>query len=367
MKKVLWLSPMLNHYKARFLSHLHKDYPLDITVMAGSGRTDQGDFQWKEETAFKLIRIPVEKRKFGMAALVRNEVGAIFNEFDWIMIPKEHKNLPLFLYLMWLRNKHASKGNHTRLFSYNHPIVMEGPQKAGPFSMLVDRFFYLNLDKVVFYTESAYRRMVSRSFIAPEKASFANNTIDTSEIDRCYEFCYPDPEQPTILFIGRLISNKKLPVLISYYQALKSKPALKKLKLIVIGDGPESSVVKNAAQADADIEWKGTITDEERIAPSMAKASLVFIPGHTGLSVNHALCYGRPIFTLGGQHQPPEIDYINSGENGLILNGTDQENVNAIASLLVNFAPEIYDSCYKVGRSLSVDSWCQNMSDALQK
>lgn len=367
MKKVLWLSPMLNHYKARFLGRLHREYPLDITVLAGTGRTNQGDFQWREKTDYELIRVPVDKKNFGISALVRNEIKAVFDEFDWIMIPKEHKNLPLFLYLLWLRGTQSSNANQTRLFSYNHPIVTEGPKKAGLLSKMVDRFYYRNLDKVIFYTEKALKRMVETSVIAPEKAAFANNTIDTSEIDRYYQFCYPDPEKPTILFIGRLIPNKNLAVLVRYYRLLKSKPELSQLKLIVIGDGPESPIIQDAAQTDADIDWKGTITDEQIIAPLMSKATAVFIPGHTGLSVNHALCYGRPLVTFGRQHQPPEIDYISTGENGLILTGTEEENIDRIASMLVNFEPELYDRCYKVGRSLSVDSWCQSMYNALQR
>ena len=111
--KVLWLSPMLNHYKARFLDRLHEGFSVDITVMSGTGRSSQGDYKWTEKTKFKLIRLPVAKQDFGLSKTVRNEINSVFVEFDWIMIPKEHKNLPLFLYLLWLRK---SKSSSVRFF-----------------------------------------------------------------------------------------------------------------------------------------------------------------------------------------------------------------------------------------------------------
>jgi len=41
--KLLWLSPNLNHYKAKFLNHLTLDTDIDLTVLAGTGRKNMGD------------------------------------------------------------------------------------------------------------------------------------------------------------------------------------------------------------------------------------------------------------------------------------------------------------------------------------
>ncbi len=365
--KVLWLSPTLNHYKAKFLSKLQTDYPLDITVLAGTGREGQGDPDWNEEAAFKLIQLSVLKKDFGFSANVRAELKNAIGVYDWIMIPKENKNLLLFVFALWFRYIAGSRGKKTRFFSYNHPLTLDGPRKAGLLYRLITQFYYNRLDRVVFYTEKGCQRMIDGGFIAAEKTFWANNTIDTDEIDRNYTFCLPDQNQPTILFIGRLVERKGIPMLLEYFHELKKRDELKNLKLIVIGDGPQSHIVEEASKNDSCVEWKGAITDESQIAPLMSRASLVFIPGHSGLSVNHALCYGRPFVTLGNIHQPPEIDYVRDGENGLILNGNSKQNIDRIASLLVNFASEFYDSCYKTGKSLSVESWCQRMSDALQQ
>lgn len=45
--RLLWLSPNLNHYKARFLNHLTKTDDLDLTILSGTGRTGMGDEEIK--------------------------------------------------------------------------------------------------------------------------------------------------------------------------------------------------------------------------------------------------------------------------------------------------------------------------------
>ena len=46
----------------------------------------------------------------------------------------------------------------------------------------------------------------------------------------------------------------------------------------------------------------------------MRDCNLVFVIGHSGLSINHSFCYGRPYATIKSNSQPPEIDYIENGQ-----------------------------------------------------
>ena len=51
----------------------------------------------------------------------------------------------------------------------------------------------------------------------------------------------------------------------------------------------------------------------------MKKASLVFVPGLSGLSINHAFAYGRPYATFSAERHGPEINYLINGVNGFII------------------------------------------------
>ena len=93
----------------------------------------------------------------------------------------------------------------------------------------------------------------------------------------------------------------------------------------------KTHVVKTALKSDTSINWHGTLIDEADIAPIMKNASLVFIPGHSGLSVNHAFSYGRPYITLQGPSHAPELEYLDENKNGFVLDGNDFEaNINTI-------------------------------------
>jgi len=355
--KILWLAPNLNHYKSRFLNHLAIDESVDLCVFSGAGRHDMGDEELRGDWSFKQINVDVAKRDFGKSKLVKNKLKAIFNEFDWVMIPAEKKNIALFLYAIKLRRLNKN----VRLFSYNHPVLKSGNGKITVLDKWLTKFYYRTLDRVIFYTEHSCEWALKHGFVNKDKAYWANNTVDNTEIKKHYTYQLPPENATTIVFIGRLISSKRIPDLIKYYSQLKQ--AIPNLVLDIIGDGPESHVVKSALKSDASINWHGTLIDEAEIAPIMKRASLVFIPGHSGLSVNHAFSYGRPYVTLQGPSHAPELDYIDEGDNGYVLDGDFESNINVIKDLLTNrrVLERFCDNAKQKGDYLSVHKWVEQM------
>jgi len=359
--KLLWLSPNLNHYKAQFLNHLNLATDIDLTVLAGTGRKNMGDKESDVEPQFKIIATNVSKAKFGFSKLIRKELNRHFIEFDWVLIPREKKNLALFLYALWLKSKARWKGRKVQLVSYNHPLINSGPGKVTVLDSLLTRFFYKMYDKIIFYTEESCELVVNKGFINPAKAFWANNTIDTKEVRNNYEFSLPNLEEPTILFIGRLIRSKRVDICLEYYFILKEKLKNKgkTLSLIIIGDGPEKIHIEKALLLDKTIEWKGALVNEKEIAPLMKRSSMVFIPGHSGLSINHAFSYGRPYFTIENVGHAPEIGYVEVGENGFILGNNKTENFKIIEQYLLNDNSKICLNAFNKGIELSIENWCK--------
>ena len=54
------------------------------------------------------------------------------------------------------------------------------------------------------------------------------------------------------------------------------------MKEDIIGDGPESSIVRKRMVDNSWVHWHGAIIDESLIAPIIASAHLVFVPGLSG-------------------------------------------------------------------------------------
>ncbi|WP_412560017.1 glycosyltransferase family 4 protein [Winogradskyella sp. MIT101101] len=361
MIRILWLSPNFNHYKARFLNHLAKESEIELSVLSGSGRSQMGDKKITANWNFRHIEKSVSKQKFGWSIPIVRHLKSVFSDFDWVLIPAEKKNLPLFLYLLYLRKSNPS----TKLISYNHPILKSKKGKTTLLDRVLTKFYFNKLDRVIFYTEESYKYMVNENkIISPEKAFWANNTLDNIEIAKNYTFNLPPANQFNILFIGRLIATKRLDDLLKYYAQLKV--VISGLKLEIIGDGPQKNIIESAIMQDDSIIWHGAVVDESEIAPIMQRSSLIFVPGHSGLSINHAFAYGRPYITLRGSSHAPEIDYIDNGKNGYILSD-DNEVVKKISELLKN-REKLENFCHSAnekGKRLSVQNWVQQIKISL--
>ena len=206
-----------------------------------------------------------------------------------------------------------------KIISYCHPLIKSGNGKVTKLDIFLSKIYFKNLDRVIFYPEQGYNWAIKQNYIKKEKAYWANNTIDTNEVLKYYNYTHPTRYPITILFIGRLIASKRIPLLLEYYKNLKLKMVNDNLRLEIIGDGPLLSSVEAAAKLDNTIICHGSIIDESIIAPIMSRSSIVFIPGHSGLSINHAFAYGRPYVTSDGPSQPPEVDYIINAVNGYFL------------------------------------------------
>jgi glycosyltransferase involved in cell wall biosynthesis len=361
MIKILWLAPSFNHYKARFLNHLAKESDIDLTILSGTGRDNMGDQELEEDWSFKQIKLNVTKKKFGNSKIVKETIKPIFKDFDWVLIPAEKKNIPLFLFSLKLRRDYKE----VRLFSYNHAQLKSENALYSFIDLRLTKFFNNNLDSIIFYTEDACKKAIDNKLVNPQKAFWANNTLDNTEIDKYFNYKLPPNDSQTILFIGRLIPSKRITDLIKYYKRLKLNH--RNLKLEIIGDGPDKAIVENAVKDDISISWHGTLIDEADIAPIMERASLVFIPGLSGLSINHAFAYGKPYLTIKASKHGPEISYLDDGKNGYILNDNLEEDIIRISHLLDNRELLISFSKNAKAKSkyLSVENWVQQLKSNL--
>ncbi len=363
MKKVLWIAPTLNHYKSRFLSRLSYNSNLKITVLAGTENKSLGHSTDSNIVNFKRINIKASKQKFHLSleVYIRLYQLIVKKKFKVVLMPAEKKHFPIIFFLFVL--KYIFKYT---LLSYNHPTAFSLNKNHKFIDFAITKLIFLFYDRIVFYTEEGRNTAISRKLVPSNKAFFANNTLDTSSVWEHYSFEVNKNPCKTILFIGRLLPNKRLDLLFEYYRELKKK--IPELKLIIIGNGPEFEYVKNLADSDADILWRGAVIDEKKIAEDMKRSHIVFIPGHTGLSIVHAFCYGKPFITLASyKNHPPEIDYLRDGVNGLFLNGNKAENCIKIANLLQdeNKYFQYSNAAFNEAKRVSIENWCYKMNQAL--
>ena len=359
--KMLWIAPILNHYKASFLNRLTVDQGIDLWVLAGTAMREQGHGRYQGEETYQRIDVQADKSNFSFRWSVYVALFRLISRqrFKFVMMPTELKFMPLIIYTFLLKWIYRFQ-----MISYSHPII--GTQIVEPGKKRLAKFLFWFYDRVIFYTWKSRDRALAHGLLPERKAFAANNTLNTVDIWQHYQFEINHARPMTLLFIGRLVSNKRLETLFAYFQRLRQE--LGELRLIIVGDGPLSDLVKEAVDKDHDIQWLGQITEEARIAEIMRQVHVVFLPGHTGLSIVHAFCYGKPFVAMSNYlHHPPEIDYLEDGFNGLYLSGDMESDIPRFVNILSDTGryEEFCRNAFSSARELSVQKWCEDIHAAL--
>lgn len=360
--KVLWLAPNLNHYKARLLERLNASGQIDLVVACGARDAALGH-RYDDNVGFRLVPIGVRKRWWGCDPRVwKGVVQSIRRERpSAVLMPAEAKHLPLVGALSLLRRSYRF-----RLVSYNHADVGRSHRDRGWRQGLFKRILGL-YDQIVFYSEPARARAVSTGLVPLSKSSYAPNTLDIESIREHVVFSPTPPTPPTILFLGRLLPKKGVKTLFDYYDRLRT--TVPGLRVEVIGDGPMREVVADRSAADPNVVWHNAISDESRIALVMSRASVVLIPGETGLGIVHAFAYGKPFLTVGDAAiaHGPEVDYLVDQRNGLSLTGRTDDDVQKISALLNDAAAleSLSVGAFETGTALYPDVWVERMCAAV--
>lgn len=137
------------------------------------------------------------------------------------------------------------------------------------------------------------------------------------------------PEGPVLVYIGRLIREKGTDMLLETWGRLTQEaPGA----LLIIGDGPERAAMEEAVSARAlqGVRFLGSLLQEEA-GPWLYASDLMLMPGYLGLAVNHAFAFGLPVASFrypeggGIKFHSPEVEYVRSGETGLLCS----ENTSA--------------------------------------
>ena len=138
-----------------------------------------------------------------------------------------------------------------------------------------------------------------------------------------------DNNNPTLLFIGRLTSQKKVEQLIQAVTILNRDGF--NCNLIIVGDGPQKKKLEILAgpliKKDKCL-FYGATYNETEISRLIFSSQLVVSPGNIGLTAIHSLSYGTPVFSHSNfKNQMPEVEAIIDGENGFLFIENDIESL----------------------------------------
>ena len=136
-------------------------------------------------------------------------------------------------------------------------------------------------------------------------------------------------ELPNLVFIGRLIADKKLDMIICAMSLLRDKGI--KLNMTYIGDGPKKAELEASAKQNEvkdNVWFYGPCYDEKQIAQFIYNADLCVSPGDIGLTAIHSMTFGTPVITHNHFcHQGPEFEAIEDGKTGTFFQADNVEDL----------------------------------------
>jgi glycosyltransferase involved in cell wall biosynthesis len=209
---------------------------------------------------------------------------------------------------------------------WGHGKNFQKPPANGP-GASIKKFLSKRVDWWFAYNDLS-ARIVEELGFPSERITSVGNAVDTAGmIQRRKEIT--EDELATIrtrlglksdhiaVFTGGLYRNKRLPFLLEAARLIREK--IPDFHLLVIGEGSDRPMVAAAAAKAPWIHDLGPMTDSEKV-PYWAVSRLLLMPGLVGLVVVDSFALGVPLITTDYPYHSPEIDYLKSGHNGLIVN-----------------------------------------------
>jgi glycosyltransferase involved in cell wall biosynthesis len=142
--------------------------------------------------------------------------------------------------------------------------------------------------------------------------------------------------RPYVLFVGRLVSYKGLPVLLEAMRDLDCE-------LEIVGEGPMHQELEDLCKqlgCSARVHFRGLVEEEERMAQLFQGAAAVVLPSTTraeafGMVLIEAMGWGRPIVSTNLDTGVSEVN--ENGKTGLVVPAGDASALAAaIARLLAD-------------------------------
>lgn len=167
------------------------------------------------------------------------------------------------------------------------------------------------------------------------------------------------------LYLGALLPDKGLDLLFQAAELTKARIA--GFHLIVVGGGEERAMVERACIAHPWMHYVGPKFGREK-AIFLKMASALLIPGRVGLAILDGFAAGLPLLTTEIRHHGPEIEYLQSGYNGLISPSTPGAYADSIVSFFSNqlLRDMISRGARESSLRYSVDSMVKNFEMGIQ-
>ncbi len=223
-------------------------------------------------------------------------------------------------------------------------------------------------NNLLFYTDkqldefrAVYPSYKGGLFVAP------NSLYERAKIEAV------NPIGKDIVYVGRLVSSKKVALLVEGFSlAIKTIPNDTLLHLV--GDGPEMKAIQRLVH-ELSIEdrviFHGHVSNWESLKNIYSRCVVSVSPGYVGLSITQSFAFGRPMIVADNENHSPEIEALVPDMNGVYFKAG---NKNSLAGVIESYFKdcEIWkdkfdDVASDCSKRYSVERMVEGFKDAIAK
>ncbi len=168
------------------------------------------------------------------------------------------------------------------------------------------------------YTESVAEHLASCG-VHRDRISVVGNTIDVDALRDAVERQRRRGEPRATarcVYLGGLYAHKRLDLLFAAADLIADR--VPGFELVIAGEGEQRAEVEKFAQDRPWAFYTGAITGDAR-AELLASTRLLLVPGLVGLVLLDSFAAGVPVITTADALHSPEIDYLQNGVNGVMV------------------------------------------------
>jgi glycosyltransferase involved in cell wall biosynthesis len=334
-RNVLIIQEHLPHYRVPFFNLLFKELAargISLRLVFSPQSKESliaGSIPWAEPVPICWLGPIGFQNIFSMA-----------KHADLIAMPQEVKyaSLSILLAMRPIGRWKIALWGHGKNFQALHPNSIVERYKRF-LSRRVDWWFAYNHLSV---------QIVKNLGFPSDKITNVMNSIDTSALLQARDAISPTQQsnlrkelglfsKNVGIYSGGLYAQKRIPFLLD--ACVEIRKLVPDFEMIVIGKGPDVSLIKHFAHQHAWLHYVGPKDDHAKV-PFFSIAKVFLMPGLVGLAVLDSFALGVPLVTTAYPYHSPEIDYLKNDSNGYIV--SDWENPREYAMFVASLLADEY-------------------------
>lgn len=169
------------------------------------------------------------------------------------------------------------------------------------------------------------------------------------------------------LYVGGMYPEKRINFLLD--SLIHIREQIPDFEMIFIGSGTDAILIEDMSHKHPWVHYLGPKFNNEKV-PYFALSHLFLMPGLVGLAIIDCLALGLPLITMKNSLHSPEIEYLHSGENGLMVDSQGDPKIYAqvVIDILNNEKErmKLVEGCRASRSKYSVETMADNFASGIQ-